>query len=208
MRAASICGSCRCSSAVSPSPRALARTGRARPWAGSGSSSRRGTGRSPPFAASLPPTTAPAGWWSGAACGVAAGTRGARRGPADPRRGTGHARVRALQVGDQPPRPQLLHRLDQARRSFGDHQHWCPQPTPDQTPAHLQPVVEALPLTEHDVELHASARLVIAPCHQHALVGAARPGRQVDRVTEQHQQLDLAQSARPGRPGSTLSAPV
>src|SRR5262249_4213258 len=91
-------------------------------------------------------------------------------------------------------RPQFLHRPDQPWRSVGDEQHWRPQPATDQAAPHLQPVLEALPLTEHHVEQDPLPRPVIAPGHQHALLGAARPGRQVDRVAEQHQQLHLAQA--------------
>src|SRR5262249_24646739 len=45
-------------------------------------------------------------------------------------------------------RPQLLNRPDQSRRPIGDDQHWRPQPAADKVATHLQPVLEALRLTE------------------------------------------------------------
>src|SRR5262249_17262863 len=54
-------------------------------------------------------------------------------------------------------------------RSIGDHQHRRPEPAPAQVAAHLQPVLEALPLAQHDVQQHPLPSLVVVLGHQHAL---------------------------------------
>ena len=92
-------------------------------------------------------------------------------------------------------RPDLFDRADQPGRAVGDDESWCGESAGDQVAAELDPVLLALPHPQAHRNQCPPAVFGDSPGADHALLGAARADRQVDRVEEQHDQVDVVERA-------------
>ena len=92
-------------------------------------------------------------------------------------------------------RPDLLDRRDQARGAVGDDQPWRGEPAADQIAAELEPVLLGLARPQAHGNQLSVAVFGDSPGADHALLRAARADRQVDRVEEQHDQVDVVERA-------------
>ena len=93
--------------------------------------------------------------------------------------------------------PALLDRLDQPGGAVGDDQHRCLESAGDQVTPELKPVLVRLAHPQADRNERAVAFLGESPGAEHALLGALRADREVDRVTEERHQLELVEIAAP-----------
>src|SRR5437764_4036377 len=92
-------------------------------------------------------------------------------------------------------RPDLLHRADQPGRTVGHHQPGGGEPAADQITAELEPVLFGLPRSQPHRNQRPVAVLVDSPGADHALLRAAGTDRQIDRVEEQHDEVDVVERA-------------
>ena len=98
----------------------------------------------------------------------------------------------ALAIG---ARPDLLGCADQPGRTIGHDQPRRREPAADEIAAELDPVLLGLPRSQPHRNQLPGAVLGNAPGADHALLRAARPDREVDRVEEQHDQVDVVERA-------------
>ena len=92
-------------------------------------------------------------------------------------------------------RPDLLHGADQPGRAVGHDQPWRGEPAGDHVAAELKPVLLGLARSQPDANQLPVAVLVDSPGTDHALLRAARADREIDRVEEQHDQVDVVERA-------------
>ncbi len=117
-------------------------------------------------------------------------------------------------------RPDLLDRADQPGRAISHDEAWRGEPAGDELAAELEPVLLALPHPQPHGNQRPVAVLSDSPGTDHALLPAAGTDRQIDRVEEQNDELDLEQvaalkrlkplvqlRANPSRPSSARSSP-
>src|SRR6516164_130934 len=92
-------------------------------------------------------------------------------------------------------RPDLLDRADQPGRAVGHDEPGCGEPAADEIAPELEPVLLGLSRSQPDGNQRPLAVLSDSPGADHAFLRAAGADREVDRVEEQHHQVDVVERA-------------